>query len=214
LELNGAGLIVAQGYLNVCEWLPVARMRGREAREERDFFYGSLPRDQKAFFRRAGFEVQGGYGGAWRLEELCAAHSKTEWPAHNSSNAPRSVKVGKKKRKESRSLPPGRARDDTGGVGQHITTFNAPRLPGKVSVSGFGIEDFEVAVRGGLQELLIRSEEEHSLFYVQGRQVPKPNCGGEMDHIGAFQYKLIHDAADNRENGGPQIDGAQTQHPI
>ena len=27
--------------------------------------------------------------GTWRLEELCAAHSKTEWPAHNSSNAPR-----------------------------------------------------------------------------------------------------------------------------
>jgi len=93
---------------------------------------------------------------------------QTEWPAHNSSNAPRLVKVGKKKQKESRSLPPWRARDDTGGVGQHITTFSAPRLPGRVSVSCFGIEDFEVAVRGGLQELLIRSEEEHSLFYVQG----------------------------------------------
>ena len=35
-----------------------------------------------------------------------------------------------------------------------------------------------------------------------------------MNHIGAFQYKLVHDAAYNAENAGPQIDWAQTQHSI
>ena len=92
------------------EIMPVARMQAQEAGEERVFPTGSessifmarSPRDQKAFFRRAGFEVQGGNAGAWRLEESdIGARERTglwldvpilfqtRWPAHSSSNAPR-----------------------------------------------------------------------------------------------------------------------------
>ena len=72
----------------------------RRESKARVFFMARSPRDQRAFFRRAWFEVQDGNGGASRLKELCAAHSKTEWPAHNFSNAPRLLRGQKENRKE------------------------------------------------------------------------------------------------------------------